>query len=105
MERRLKDEDPGPQPAVTHLEKAAMKLQTAKYELAFAKLMLLEIEHSLAKERSNLNDIEIQEREDEIAEGRKFHADVQRSFDVKEAERETILQSKSAYPMTIPRLT
>ena len=105
MERRLKDEDPGPKPGLTYLEKVATELQTTKYNIAFAKLTLLEIEHRLAKERSNMKDVDIKEREDEIARMREFHADVQHSFDVKEAEREAILKSKSAYAMIIPTLT
>ena len=52
MERRLKDEDP--RPALTDLEKAATDWQTTRYNIAFAKLTLLEQKHLLAKERSNM---------------------------------------------------
>ena len=90
MERRLKDEDPGPKPA--------LDLQTVKYNIAYAELGLLEVEHSLAKERANMDDVAIKEREDEIAQTRKFHAHV-------EAEYETALKSKSAYAMTMSILT
>ena len=96
MERRLKDEDPEPKPALTHLEKVAADLQTAKYNIAYAKLTILQVENLLAKEKPNLDDVAIQEREDEIAQMREFHADVERSFHVKEAECEAAMKSKSA---------
>ena len=105
MERRLKDEDPGPGPTLTDPEKAATEWQTKKCDIAFAKLTLLEQEHLLGKERSNLTDIEVKEWEDEIARLRELHANVQHSFDVKDQEREDKLKSKSTYPMTIPNLT
>ena len=105
MERRLTDEDPGPKPALSYLEKTAADLETTKYNIAYAKLTVLEAEHLLAKERPNMSEAAFQQREVEMAQMREFHADVERSFQVKEAEREAVLNSKSAYPMTIPTLT
>ena len=105
MDRRLKDEEPGPRPALTDLEKAAADMETTRYKIAIFKLTLLETEHLLAKERSIMNDVALKEREDEIAQMRELHADAQRSFDETEAERQAILKSASAYPMTIPNLT
>lgn len=105
MERRLKDEDPGPGPALTDLEKTATEWQTTNCKIAFAKLTLLEQEHLLANERSNMTDIEVKEREDKITQLRDLHAYVRHSFDVADRERKALLKSKSAYPMTIPFLT
>ena len=106
MKRRLKDEDdPKPKPALTHLEKTAADLQTTKYNIAYAKLTILEVEHLLAKDKPNMDDVAIKEREDEIAQMREFHAEVERSFHVAEAKCEAALEGKSACPMTIPTLT
>ena len=96
MERRLKDEDPDPKPALTHLKKTAADLQTTKYNMAYAKLTILELEHLLAKEKPNMDDAAIKEREDEIAQMREFHEKVERSFHVAEAKCEAALEGKSA---------
>ena len=105
MERQLTDKDPEPKPALTYLEKTAADLETTKYNIAYAKLTVLEAEHLLAKERPNMSEAAFKERDMEMAQMREFHADVERSFQVKEAECEAALNSKSAYPMTIPTLT
>ena len=101
MERHLKDEDPKPKPALTTLEKAAALLQTTKYNMAYAKLRLQEIEDLLAKQRPKLKDDAILEREVEIAKLRESLGNLKRSFYAIEAE----LKSKSTYPKTIPTLT
>ena len=105
MERQLTDKDPEPKPYLTYLEKTAADLETTKYNIAYAKLTVLEAEHLLAKERPNMSEAAFKKRDTEIAQMREFHADVERSYEVKEAERKAILNSKSAYPMTIPTLT
>ena len=101
MERQLRDEDPGPKPALTPLEQAAADLHTTKYNIAYAKLT----ERLLAKEKPNMKDEEIKAQENEIWRMRESHADVERSFNAKEAGREAILRSESPYQVTIPTLT
>ena len=96
MERRLKDEDPEPEPASTDLEKAAADLRRMKYEIAYVKLTILEAEHLLAKEKPDMSDVAVRDREVEIAEMRELHADVELSFQEKEAECEIALNSKPA---------
>ena len=105
MERRLKDEDPEPKPASTYLEKVAAELHATKYNLAYVKLSVEQAQHRLAKEKPNMSDVAVRDREVKIAKMQELHADAERSFQVREEECKTALNSKSAYPITKPILT